>query len=218
MVLPRFVDGYLFGLAIFSCMAPLTAPGVALASMPSALVFIDAEYVVLPIQQGIDTFSCNVVGLALRFSLGADLGVVHAGAVKEIRIRGAGLQCGDGDAAVAQFVTKTVREREHESLGGGIDGLAGRDHFSGDGGGKQDSAFATIGHALNDIFRELHRAQAIETDHVQLSVEICLNKESADADSGIQAGNREGPAEVLDFGPELVYSFPGGEVCVDVRN
>ena len=106
-----------FGLAIFSCIAPFTLPGVTLASMPSILVFIEAAYTwSLPRQKRFDTLARHVVRLALVFTFGTDLCVVHAGAMKEVSVGGPGLKRGDRYARIPQLVTKTVCKRQTKAF------------------------------------------------------------------------------------------------------
>jgi hypothetical protein len=94
--------------------------------------------------------------------------------MKEISICGAGLQGGYSHTCVAKFVTKTMRKREQERLGGSINSLSWSNHLTGDGCGEEDLACLAPNHVADNVFRQVDRSGAIEVDHVELLAEISL--------------------------------------------
>src|SRR4051812_30461004 len=145
----------------------------------------------------------------------ADLGVLEARALEELRVGRPRHQRGDRHAQIRQLLAQRERERLHERLRRVVDGLERPGHRRRDRRREQDPALAALRHRLHDVLGEVDGRAAVEVDDAQVLLEVAVGERAALTDPGVECGRRERPVARGHPRPQLLDGAGTGEVDLD---
>ena len=105
-----------------------------------------------------------------------------------------------------------LAEQEHEGLGGGVRGVAGKRLESGRRGHVDDRAAAPLAHARVVAGGEIYHRLDVDADLLELALARSVREPRVDAEAGVVDQDLDGQTQALDALGELVAVGGVGEV------
>ena len=128
------------------------------------------------------------------------------GALEEGGVGRTGHQRGDDDVGLGQLRLQPLGEGLDERLGRVVDRHERARHLRGDGGGDEHPAGVGQHHVVQHELGQVHGAEHVQPDDVQLVVEAVVDERAAPPDARVEAGDGQRAAAGGDRGVEGLHA------------